>query len=119
MAYGVFKTATIKGEKGTDWLIHIHKKNYSGSSSELNLFGEGFEIKWSGEGGTRNRQYLTSECVLKTFIESDPDESFLHDIFTKGDKEYFIRIYKGVTSADSDYILINFLTNLIHILQTL
>tara|TARA_R100001443_G_scaffold117076_1_gene139814 strand:- start:5630 stop:8677 length:3048 start_codon:yes stop_codon:yes gene_type:complete len=104
MAYGVFKTATIKGEKGTDWLIHIHKKNYSGSSSELNLFGEGFEIKWSGEGGTRNRQYLTSECVLKTFIESDPDESFLYDIFTKGDKEYFIRIYKGVTSADSDYI---------------
>ena len=95
MAYGEYRNTTIKGQAGTTWYVKVYKKNFSGSSTDINLAGEGFELKWTGQGGTRDRQFLTSECVVKFYVENATDESFVYDIFDKGDKEYFIRIYKN------------------------
>jgi hypothetical protein len=66
--------------------------------TEFTPQGEGFEIKWTGQGGTRDREFLASECVLSLFAENDSDEAFIYDVFEKGDKEYFIRIYKNSVS---------------------
>ena len=98
MAYGKYRHSEIKGELGTTWYVEVWKKDYSSSSVEMNLQGEGFEVKWTGEGGTRNRQFLTSECVVHFYAESNADESFIYDVFEKGDKEYFVRIYKNSVS---------------------
>jgi len=98
MAYGKYRESQIKGEAGTTWYVEIWKKNYSGSSTDMNLQGEGFEVKWTGEGGTRNRQFLTSECIVYFYAENNTDESFIYDVFEKGDKEYFVRIYKNSVS---------------------
>lgn len=98
MAYGKYRESQIKGEAGTSWFVEIWKKNHSGSSTDMNLQGEGFEVKWTGEGGTRNRQFLTSECIVYFYAENNTDESFIYDVFESGDKEYFVRIYKNSVS---------------------
>ena len=68
-------------------------------SKELNLSGEGFEVKWTGEGGTRDKQFIASECVLNMFVENQDDEDWLYDdVFQKGDNYHYIRIYKDSVS---------------------
>ena len=68
-------------------------------STEMNLSGEGFEVKWTGEGGTRNKQFIASECVLNMFVENQDDEDWLYnDVFQKGDNYHYIRIYKNSVS---------------------
>ena len=98
MAYGKYRDSQIKGEAGTTWIVEIWKKAYSGSSTDFNFKGEGFEIKWTGEGGTRDRQFLNSECIISLYAQNNSDEDFIYDIFSKGDKEYFVRIYKNSVS---------------------
>ena len=95
MAYGKYRHSTFYGEKGSTWNVEIWKDDYSGSSSEIDLSGEGFEITWNGQGGTRDRVFLGSECKLNCFVENSTDESFLYDTISSGYQEYFIRIYKG------------------------
>ena len=95
MAYGKYRHSSIYGEKGTTWNVEIWKDNFSGTSSEINLSGEGFEITWNGQGGTRDRVFLGSECKLNLFVENNTDESFIYDTINSGYKEYFVRIYKG------------------------
>ena len=67
-SYGKYRHTTIKGEKDTDWYVEIHKKDFSGSSTEMTLSGEGFEITWNGQGSTRERIFLGSECVISMFV---------------------------------------------------
>ena len=68
-------------------------------SKELNLSGEGFEVKWTGEGGTRDKQFIASECVLNMFVKDQDDEDWLYnDVFQKGDNYHYIRIYKDSVS---------------------
>lgn len=99
MAYGKYKYATIKGEKGTTWEVEIWQKDFSASSTDMTLSGEGFEIKWSGQGGTRDRQFLASECVLSVFVQNQTDEDWIYDdVLVEGDKYHFIRIYKNTVS---------------------
>ena len=101
MAYGKYRHSQIKGEAGTTWEVEIWKDGFDqpgDTSTEIDLHGEGFEVKWTGQGGTRNRQFLTSECIVSFYAENNVDEAFIYDVFQKGDKEYFIRIYKNSVS---------------------
>jgi len=101
MAYSKIKETTILGQAGTTWTIQMWRENYSGSSSNMELQGEGFEITWTGEGNTRNRQFLTSELVLKFYVQNSGDENLQSLIFNSGDKEFFIRIYKNGTAVSN------------------
>ena len=56
MAFKKIRHTHILGEKGTTWYVEIWQKDYTGSSIECDLQGEGFEIKWSGQGNTRDRR---------------------------------------------------------------
>lgn len=98
MAYGKYRHAEISGQAGTTWYVEIWRKDWVGSSSVIDLHGEGFEVRWTGEGGTRDRQYITSECVIKCNIQNSTDEDFMYDIFSKGDRRYFVRVYKNAIS---------------------
>jgi hypothetical protein len=98
MAYGKYRHSTFYGEKGSTWNVEIWKDGYSGSSSEIDLSGEGFEITWNGQGGTRDRVFLGSECKLNCVVKDGTDESFLYDTLSSGYQEYFIRIYRGAVS---------------------
>jgi hypothetical protein len=101
MAYGKYRHSTFYGEKGSTWNVEIWKDGYSGSSSEIDLSGEGFEITWNGQGGTRDRVFLGSECKLNCIVKNSTDESFLYDTLASGYEEYFIRIYRGAVSNDN------------------
>ena len=98
MAYGKYRHSTFYGEKGSTWNVEIWKNGFSGSSTEIDLSGEGFEITWNGQGGTRNRVFLGSECKLNLFVKDGTDESFIYDTIASGYREYFIRIYRGSVS---------------------
>ena len=98
-SYGKYRDTIVKGEKGTDWYVEIHKKDFSGTSTDMTLGGEGFEITWNGQGSTRDRIFLGSECVLSLMVQNDTDETDLYNISDAGFKEYFIRIYKGSTAS--------------------
>jgi hypothetical protein len=73
----------------------ISVKKYFAPALEFNTGGEGFEITWNGQGGTRDREFLGSECKLNYIVENATDESFLYDSVSQGYKEYYIRIYKS------------------------
>jgi hypothetical protein len=94
-SYGVVRRTTILGQAGTTWYVHLYKKDYTGVQKSMDLFGEGFDVKWSGSGGTRDRRFIESECVINLLVQNDTDESLLYDIFESGDRNYFVRIYKN------------------------
>ena len=96
MAFGKIRHTQILGEKGTTWYVEIWQKDYTGSSVECDLQGEGFEIKWSGQGNTRDRTFVASECIINLYIKGDTDENFLYnEIFKKGEQYHYVRIYKN------------------------
>ena len=98
-AFGKIRHTTIKGEKGTDWYVELWKEGHTDASIDMTLAGEGFTITWNGEGSTRNRNFLGSECVLNLFVQNDTDEDLLYDILSRGFRKYFIRIYKNSTAS--------------------
>ena len=82
---------------GCDMVIdQISVSQYQGYnySEDITLQGEGFEITWNGQGGTRDRVFLGSECKLNVFVQSDSDETWLSQVMTNGFKHHFIRIYR-------------------------
>ena len=97
--FGKIRHTTIKGEMGTDWIVELYEKDFSGSSTDMTLAGEGFEITWNGQGSTRGRTFLGSECVFSLYVQSDADETLLYNILDSGFEKYFIRIYKNTTAA--------------------
>ena len=79
----------------------ISLKKYFAPALEFNTGGEGFEITWNGRGGTRDREFLGSECKLNYIVENNTDENFLYDSFNLGYREYFIRIYRGAVNNNN------------------
>jgi len=76
MAYGKYRHSTFYGEKGSTWNVEIWKDGFDQSgdtSTEIDLSGEGFEITWNGQGGTRDRVFLGSECKLNCIVKDGPD----------------------------------------------
>ena len=101
MAFGKIRNSLIRGEKGTIWYVDIYQKDFVGTSTEFDMQGEGFVIKWKGSGGTRDRTFIGSECVLNIYIQNNSDENFLYnDILKKGEKNHYIKIYKNGTTEN-------------------
>ena len=95
MAFGKIRHTQILGDKGTTWYVEIWQRDYTGSSIECDLQGEGFEIKWSGQGGTRDRTFIGSECSINLYIKGDTDENFLYEeLLKKGD------VYEGEHASE-------------------
>ena len=99
-SYGIIRSAVIKSEAGSVWDVQLWKKNYTGSRALMVLHGQGFENNWKGSGGTRKRQFIQSECIVNFLVENNTDEALLYDIFTKGDREYYVRVYKNGISKN-------------------
>ncbi len=71
---------------------------YFTPASEFKTFGEGLQITWNGRGGTRDRQFLGSDCKINYVVENAADENFLYNTFNEGYETYFIRIYRGAVT---------------------
>jgi len=96
MAFGKIRHTQILGEKGTTWYVEIWQRDYTGSSVECDLQGEGFEITWTGQGGTRDRTFIGSECSINLYIKNNIDENFLYEeLLKKGERYHYVRIYKN------------------------
>lgn len=70
-------------------------KRYFAPAQEFNMQGEGFTITWNGQGGTRNRTFLGSECVINYLVKNDDEEAFIKSTLDNGYNYFFIRIYKS------------------------
>ena len=101
MAFGKFRHSNIKGEKGSDWNIEIWKDGFSGSSTEFDMQGEGFEVTWNGEGSTRKRTFIASSCTINFFVQNANDETFAYDVLAAGFQTFYVRIYKGAITSDN------------------
>ena len=99
--YGKLRETRILGQAGTTWHVQLWKKDYTGDPISMDLEGEGFTCKYTGSGGTRDRRFINSECVLNFIVQNDTDEALLYDILEKGDREYYIRVYKNSISRDN------------------
>ena len=99
--YGKLRETRILGQAGTTWYVQLWKKDYTGDPISMDLEGEGFTCKYTGSGGTRDRRFINSECVLNFIVQNDTDEALLYDILEKGDREYYIRVYKNSISRDN------------------
>ena len=73
----------------------ISLKKYFSPVEDYDLEGQGLSIKWNGSGGTRDRTFLGSECVLNYLVKSDEEEAFLKSTLESGYNAYFIRIYRN------------------------
>ena len=94
-----FDGSTSFVNKGGNYNVRpIRSYNYN-QVTEFDTEGEGFEITWNGQGGTRDRDFIASACTLNMIIKDDSEESFVYDILTSGVKNYYIRIYKGAIDA--------------------
>ena len=82
------------------YIQDIQIVKYFEASQPFNTSEEGFTIKWNGAGGTRDKRFLGSECVVNFLIENNADETFMQNSLTEGTNAYFIRIYKD-NAADS------------------
>ena len=98
MAFGKYRYSNIKGEKGNDWNIEIWKDGFTGTATDFNMQGEGFEITWNGSGGDRSPTFLGSDCNINLYVQNNVDEAFVYDTLASGFQSYYVRIYKGVVS---------------------
>jgi len=78
------------------YIQDIQVLKYFSPSERFETSGDGFTIKWNGSGGTRNRTFLGSECVVNYLVQNDNDEAFLKESLSGGTNAFFIRIYKSV-----------------------
>lgn len=62
-------------------------------TSQLDFGGEPVTVTWNGEGSTRNRNFLGSECKLQLNIAHKFDERFIYDVLDSDSKEYMIKVY--------------------------
>lgn len=99
--YGKIRNTKILGQAGNTWYVQLWKKSYTGATTSMTLEGEGFTVKWNGQGGTRNRRFIESECITNFMVQSNSDEALLYDIFESGDRNYFIRVYKNEERKDN------------------
>lgn len=76
-------------------VVSISLKKYFAPAEEFNTQGEGFEVTWNGQGETRNRQFLASECKIFYLVENTSTENFLYSIVNGGIKQYYVRIYRS------------------------
>ena len=81
-------------------LIKLYK--YFPPAEEFNTSGEGFEITWNGQGGTRNRTFVASECKVNYIVENTANENFVYSLVSGGAKEYFVRIYRSIYAWDTE-----------------
>ena len=85
--------------KGGNYYVRpIRSYSYT-PPTEINLSGEGFEVAWNGQGGTRDTQFIASACTLNLIIENNTDETFVYDVLNSGVRNYYIRIYKGAVDV--------------------
>jgi len=73
----------------------IELKRYFAPAEDYSLQGDGLTITWNGSGGTRDRTFLGSECVLNYLVTSDDEETFLKSTIENGYNYYFIRVYRN------------------------
>ena len=102
MAYEKLRTSTIKSNLGNTWIVEVWQKDYTGSSSDMTLQGEGFEIKWSSKKEVAKTVFQPSELNLNFIVQNSTDEDWLRDdLFSKGSQHHFIRVYKGSVVVDN------------------
>tara|TARA_A100001201_G_scaffold32268_1_gene34723 strand:- start:73 stop:3471 length:3399 start_codon:yes stop_codon:yes gene_type:complete len=84
-------------------VVSISLKKYFAPATEFKTQGDGFHVTWNGQGGTRNRRFLASECKIFYLVEDQDTENFLYSIVSGGIKEYYVRIYRSTFPYGTEF----------------
>ncbi len=114
MAYAVERYAEFKDYSGADWIIQILKKNYVGSETTFELGGDGFLLKYNGEGEDIDHAIKSSEVTFEFMSQSSTDDTFITSLVNADEGDYLVHIknddnndtfyanyWKGVLIVDS------------------
>lgn len=103
MAYGEIRFGEFKDTNGLEYKISILKKNYSGSSTSFRLGGQGFELKYNGEGDDMDSPIKSSECTFVFNSESATDDNFIINLINADESDYLIEILYKPSGSFIDY----------------
>lgn len=66
-----------------------------GSSKSFTSSDEGFEIRYSGEGGELNPAILGTECTIDMYMEDEDHFSIIGDLVTSAEGRFLVKILYG------------------------
>ncbi len=92
MAYSVERYAEFRDYNGSDWLINILKKDYSGSSTIFKCGGDGFTLKYQGEGDDIDNAIKGSDVTFEFYSESSTDDAFVQSLVDGDEGDYLLTI---------------------------
>lgn len=78
------------------YVKRVELKRYFPPAEEFKTQGEGFTLTYNGKGGTRNRNFVASECKINYLVEDTATENFLYDLVASGVQQYYVRIYRSI-----------------------
>lgn len=98
MAYGEIRHSEFRDNVGGDWRISILKDGHTGSSTSFKCGGQGFELKYNGEGDDIDSSIKSSECTFVFFSESSTDDTFILDLVNGDESDYLLEIKSDVNN---------------------
>lgn len=103
MAYGEIRFGEFKNTNGLEYKISILKKDYAGLSTSFKLGGQGFELKYNGEGDDMDSPIKSSECTFVFNSESTTDDAFIIDMIGADESDYLVEILYKPYGSFVDY----------------
>lgn len=83
------------------YVKRIELTRYFPPATEFKTQGEGFTLTYNGKGGTRNRNFIASECKINYLVEDTATEDFLYEMVAGGIQQYYVRIYRSQFDYDN------------------
>jgi hypothetical protein len=74
--YGEFRD-----ELGTDWRINLHDTDFVGTTYEITLGGEGFQLRYTGDSENRFQPVIGSSVTFSVLNDGGQFETFLNTVF--------------------------------------
>ena len=74
--YGEFRD-----DLGTDWRINLHDTDFVGTTYEITLGGEGFQLRYTGDSENRFQPVIGSSVTFSVLNDGGQFETFLNTVF--------------------------------------
>jgi len=103
MALGnVRATAEFQSDRGRYYKIEIYDEDWTGASESFNVDGDGFQLKYDGNGKNRWFGMMASTLSFTFFVENATHNTFMTEIATRDQGKIRVKVLTGTTSTPTD-----------------
>ena len=89
--------AQFQSDQGVFYKVEIYDAQWSGSSTEFNIGGEGFSMKWDGSISNRYDPIHASTMTFTFFAEDATDDTFVTDVNARDQGDIKVKILRGTS----------------------